>query len=331
MGNTLRHLCRRLALAALLACVPVALLADARDPWTLKPGHYVWQPSVAPAGPLVIVVSLPLQQLHVYRNGVRIGASSISSGKPGHETPVGVFTILQKEVEHYSNLYDAAPMPWMQRLTWDGVALHGGTLPGRPASHGCIRLPQAFAKSLFAATRPGDVVIVSDQAGHPGIAASGEVLRATGLQGAMPALEDFWTPDASPSGPVSVVLSLADARLVVNRDGRRIGQVAVEVEPGLRLGTHAYVLLNGTVDGSNPVLPDRPRRHWMAIDMGAAPPEGDPVRAAIEAGRIVIPAAAARRVDDILQTGATVVVTDEPLGDDVQRQVIELEDARGRK
>jgi hypothetical protein len=295
--------------------------------WTPRPGDYVWQPALAPAGPMVVVVSLPLQQVHVYRNGVRIGASTISSGKRGHETPVGVFTILQKEAEHYSNLYDSAPMPWMQRLTWDGVALHAGVLPGRPASHGCIRLPEAFARELFAATRTGDTVIVTDQPGQPGIAAGGDVLRTLRTGDAPPATADFWTPELAPTGPVSVVVSLSDARIAVTRNGRRIAQAALQVEPGLALGTHAYVLLEGNAEGRNPVLPERPARRWMAIDVTPGKRDEETVRRAIEAGRIVVPATIARQLDDLLQPGATVVITDEPLGDGARAQRIELEDA----
>ena len=132
----------------------------------LQPGEYLWTPELSPAGPLVIVVSLPEQRAHVYRNGTRIGVSTISSGKPGHETPTGVFPILQKRAEHYSNLYDNAPMPYMQRLTWDGIALHAGRIPGQPASHGCIRLPLAFAQVLFAATERGVTVVVADETSH---------------------------------------------------------------------------------------------------------------------------------------------------------------------
>lgn len=312
-----------LLLAALVASSAVAGVPDA---WKPRPGEYVWQPQVAPAGPLVIVVSLPLQQVHVYRNGVRIGASTISSGKRGHETPVGLFTILQKEVEHYSNLYDSAPMPWMQRLTWGGVALHAGALPGRPASHGCIRLPEAFARDLFAATRVGDTVVVTDQPGRPGIAGADDILRGLQPSDAPPARGDFWTPELSPNGPVSVVVSLSDARIVVMRNGRRIGQAALRVEPGLALGTHAYVLLDGAADGTNPVLPERRARRWMAVDVTPDRRDEGQVRAAIEAGRIVVPADIARRIDDLLQPGASVVITDAPLGDEARLQRIELED-----
>jgi lipoprotein-anchoring transpeptidase ErfK/SrfK len=103
-----------------------------------------------------------MQEIHVYRGGVRIGRASISSGKAGHDTPVGAFPILQKRKVHHSSLYDDAPMPFMQRLTWDGIALHAGRNPGYPASHGCIRLPREFAEALFDVTDHGQVVVVAD-------------------------------------------------------------------------------------------------------------------------------------------------------------------------
>ena len=93
-------------------------------------GDYVWNPEISPAGPVIIVVSLPEQVLYVYRNGVRIGRSTISSGKASHQTPTGVFTILQKKVKHTSSIFKKASMPYMERLTWGGVAMHAGNLPG---------------------------------------------------------------------------------------------------------------------------------------------------------------------------------------------------------
>lgn len=137
-------------------------------PAVMAPGDYEWYPERSLAGDVLIVVSLPQQQLHVYRGGVRIGRSTISSGRAGHDTPPGVFTILQKKKMHRSTLYDDAPMPFMQRLTWDGIALHAGRLPGYPASHGCVRLPDAFAKALYEVTEHGGVVVVADDgAGFP--------------------------------------------------------------------------------------------------------------------------------------------------------------------
>ena len=101
---------------------------------------------------VVIVVSNASQQMHVFRDGSLWRSSPVSTGKRGKETPTGVFAILQKKTFHRSNLYSNAPMPFMQRLTWDGIAIHAGHLPGYPASHGCIRLPREFASALFKLT-----------------------------------------------------------------------------------------------------------------------------------------------------------------------------------
>ena len=130
----------------------------------LRPGQYVWEPNGNSSGPLLLVISLTAQRMMVYRNGVPIGASSISTGSEGRETPTGMFTILQKEVVHRSLTYDDAPMPYMQRLTWKGVAMHGGNLPGYAASHGCIRLPGDFAKLLYGVTELGTPVMITDEA-----------------------------------------------------------------------------------------------------------------------------------------------------------------------
>ena len=131
---------------------------------------------------------------------------------------------------------------------------------------------------------------------------------------------------------VRVVLGLllqdgeqADRRLVVTRAGRRIGQAAVTVAPGLSIGTHAYVLLEGQGEGRNPVLPERPARRWMAIDLMNAGDDEHVVRAAIEDGRLTVPKRVAMEIDTLLRPGATVVLTDEPIGDEVQRQQIDVE------
>ena len=124
-------------------------------------GYMVSYDAKAVNGNTSIVVDLSDQKAYVMKSGVLVGVSTISSGKAGHDTPTGTFEILEKNVEHYSNLYDDAPMPYMQRLTWDGIALHAGSLPGYPASHGCIRLPHEFAAELFAETDIGTTVTVT--------------------------------------------------------------------------------------------------------------------------------------------------------------------------
>ena len=127
----------------------------------LSAGQYVWARKPPSTGPLFLVIDLSAQRATLYRNGVVIAASTVSTGSKGRETPTGVFTILEKKVVHRSRTYDDAPMPYMQRLTWKGVALHAGRLPGHPASHGCIRLPAGFAKKLYAVTRLGTPVMIT--------------------------------------------------------------------------------------------------------------------------------------------------------------------------
>src|SRR3546814_14734697 len=107
--------------------------------------------------------------VHVYRGGEEIGVSTISTGRKGFETPTGVFRILEKNVDHYSDLYDLAPMPFMQRLTWDGIALHGGQVPGHPVSHGCIRKTEAYAQIRYNEPKKrGEAIDTTDWPGQGG-------------------------------------------------------------------------------------------------------------------------------------------------------------------
>lgn len=114
-----------------------------------------------PQGPLVIVVSIDRQKVTVYDTNGVFAESPVSTGMKGHSTPMGVFSVIQKHKFHHSNIYSGAPMPYMQRITWSGVAMHAGVLPGYPASHGCIRMPMAFAVKMWNWTRMGARVIVS--------------------------------------------------------------------------------------------------------------------------------------------------------------------------
>jgi hypothetical protein len=129
---------------------------------TLGPGQYVWATDAPSTGSLLLAIDLTAQRLMVYRNGGLMAASAISTGTLGRETPTGVFTILEKKVTHRSTTYDNAPMPYMQRLTTKGIAIHAGDLPGYPASHGCIRLPNEFAKRLYGITSVGTQVMITD-------------------------------------------------------------------------------------------------------------------------------------------------------------------------
>lgn len=131
---------------------------------------------------VLIVISKASQQMYVFKDGTPWGSSPVSTGRRGKATPAGVFPILQKRVFHRSNLYSNAPMPHMQRLTWSGIAIHAGYLPGYPASHGCIRLPRTFARSLYGLTKMGETtVVITNQA-----VASEHIARELALNTPMP-------------------------------------------------------------------------------------------------------------------------------------------------
>jgi hypothetical protein len=160
---------RRCAVAAALSICPLGALHAAPDTKAataavVRPGRFVWNADAAAApGPVRVLVSLPLQLAFVFKGNALAGLSSISSGVAGHDTPTGTFTILQKDEDHKSNIYDDAPMPYMLRLTWDGVALHAGKVTGEPASHGCVRLPPTFARKLFDLADVGATVSIVDE------------------------------------------------------------------------------------------------------------------------------------------------------------------------
>lgn len=154
-----------LALALASPAAAQQVRADGSGELLLRNGQWAWIEDAAYqkiGGPdaVSILISLPGQIAYIYRDGVLIAASTISTGKRGKSTPAGEFTILQKREFHRSNLYSNAPMPFMQRLTWTGIALHAGMLPGYPASHGCIRFPREFARRLFEITELGGQVSV---------------------------------------------------------------------------------------------------------------------------------------------------------------------------
>ena len=154
--------CARLAIASLTALPAMIAAVDCAGAGSGRAGTSIESIQSRAAGvPVMAIVSLRNQRITVYDKDGWILRAPISSGQTGRETPAGVFSVIQKEAEHYSNLYDDAFMPNMQRITWSGIALHGGVLPGYPASHGCVRLPYDFAERLFGATQLGMRVIVA--------------------------------------------------------------------------------------------------------------------------------------------------------------------------
>jgi L,D-transpeptidase catalytic domain len=264
----------------------------------LKPGDYVWRPEVSPAGPVVILVSLPDQLLYVFRNGVRIGRSTVSSGKPGRRTPTGVFTVLQKKVHHESSIYKGAKMPHMQRLTWTGIAMHAGNLPGYPASAGCVRLPVDFAAKLYSITTIGTTVIIADNKSAPKETVKPGLLFSsdTGTAG-----RGFkWTPEKAPKGPVSIIISGADRAAYVYRNGVEIGKTPVSGLERLS-GSYVFTALE-SFDSSG-------RREWISTaTSGRRAPNLKEL-----ANRLGISSDFDDDIRSLITAGTTLVITDLPV------------------
>ena len=279
-------------------------------PAALRPGEWIWGGDAKDMGPMAMVVSLTEQRAYVYRNGLLVAVSTVSSGKPGHETPTGVFTILQKDKDHRSSKYNNAPMPYQERLTWDGVALHAGGLPGYPESHGCVHLPTEFARLLFDATTMGMVVVIAreglapEDLVHPTVASP--IDPKTGIEDAAPLLgaqEQFrWEPQKSPTGPLSMVMSTADRRLFVFRNGIEVGRARIDFRNGpAPQGTHAY-LVSGTTPGQGPT--------WRRIGIPGHEDEAGQDVAVQDVARVVVPPVFSEAVSPLLQPGVVLLQTD---------------------
>lgn len=281
----------------------------ARKAESLKPGQWVWAAEVAPRGPVTVYVDVARQLATIYRNGVRIAVTTVSTGKKGHDTPIGVFAILQKDAKHRSSTYNNAPMPYQQRLTWDGVALHAGGLPGYPESHGCVHLPMNFAKKLFATTEMGGTVVVSGRAGSIVSAPSAGVLAAVDHKGSvaehipLAADEHYrWTPELSPIGPISIIVSRSDQRIVVLRNGAEIGRARVEI-PKSDSETHVY---------SYAVLPDG-KQHWTAAGVPGHEDDAGQMMDPWALSNLRMPAEFFRQLRATITSGTTVLVTQSPV------------------
>lgn len=313
------HLSRRAALAlfAVALCPSSAVrgqLVD-KDPYALKPGEFTWHPERTGDGPLAIIVSLPEQLVFVYRNGVRVASSTCSTGRPGHTTPTGVFTILQKDRDHHSGTYDNAPMPNMNRLTWKGIALHAGNLPGYPASHGCVRLPLEFSGLLFGITHVGTPVIIANAATqpievtHPGMtlgayaehefdAVSGQVKKNT------PTPVQQASTGPTPL-PLAAIISSADKKGYLFENGVEIAQGNVVIDnPATPLGSHMFTLARPD-DGSKGLV-------WHAYgfhhDAGGTAPQPDlDVIKRLRAAPAFISAMQAK-----MHPGMVLILTDKP-------------------
>src|SRR6476620_2666975 len=268
----------------------------------LKPGEYVWAANSSSDAAGLVIVNLETQRLVLFRDGVPIAASTVSTGSKGHETPTGVFSILQKNADHYSRTYGNAPMPNMQRLTWKGIALHAGKLPGYPASHGCIRLPHKFSELLFGATNMGMTVVITSVPAVPQTAGTPDVAVALAPMQSQPFTSAAyqWHPNPGSDGIVSVVISAADKRATVMQDGAESGSAPVRVDGRLG-GGMAYVLKSWDSTGM----------HWLKLQYSGSG-QGMEV-AAGEGRRFDTPTQFRRDLVSLLRPGSVIIVTPESL------------------
>jgi hypothetical protein len=268
------------------------------------PGHYApskhkhqhWQTNSAPAknarpedppkGPLQIIISIADQRVSLFDNGTLIARSSVSTGTQGHPTPLGVFSVISKQRWHRSNIYSSAPMPYMQRITWSGIALHAGVVPGHPASHGCIRLKNDFAIRLWHLTKRGTRVIIAHDDVQPveitnphlfkpkAVSGSPEFQAATvagtsistaaATHGSLvskaetPEATSLQVPSSAPAEgaprkmvPISVFVSRKLSKLFVRQGFSPLFDVAVKIEnPEEPLGTHVFTAMQFQGEGA---------------------------------------------------------------------------------
>jgi len=281
---------------------------------SMKPGDYTWAPERSPAGPVVLIVSLPEQRGYVYRDGSLIAVTTCSTGRKGHRTPTGVFAVLQKDKDHVSSTYKGAKMPYMERLTWSGIALHAGNLPGYPASHGCIRLPFEFSRLLFGITHLGVAIVLADAHSepqdvvHPGLflpAHTEEEARMVVAKATKKKLPPNRRHER-PHRPAKVVISVADKRMTLFEDGhvRAAGPVDVK-QPDRPIGNHIFVLKDA-----------HDRRHsliWSATSYGNDISRSDLLQAeAAILDRITTDRKTADALHNLMHPGLVMVITDDP-------------------
>jgi hypothetical protein len=274
--------------------------------YDLKNGEFNWFPERQAGGPILIIVSIPDQLVHVYRNGIRIAASTCSTGKPGHRTPTGVFQILQKDKHHRSSTYSNAPMPNMNRLTWSGIALHAGNLPGYPASHGCVRLPMQFSELLFDITRKGMTVVIADESSqpasvtHPGMVLGDYARREFAAVDTALVRDQYSAGHAAKPTVTSVVVSSKDKSVTVLEDGRVVASGKAHIAGGNKpIGESVYTL-TGAHKADDSLT-------WSGVGYGKTDREdmGKELR------RITADPHVRHAIQQRMQNGMTVVTTDQ--------------------
>jgi hypothetical protein len=255
---------------------------DAPEQKKLAPGEYEWHPERSPNGPLLVVCTIDDQMLYAYRNGVQIARSTVSTGRKGKNTPTGVFTILQRRIDHESSIYKGAKMPYMQRLTWTGIAMHAGELPGYPASAGCIRLPYEFSKLIYDEMKNGSTVVLTKKQSTPSKSASpASILMKSEARAAAdkstPTGKVSWDPNKSLHGPISILLSYKDKTVYVWRNGVQIGQSPVGFKADDQsLPEGVFLMLEGK-EAADPKSPGITLHPWSVLSLSGGAVTGDVV------------------------------------------------------
>jgi L,D-transpeptidase catalytic domain len=234
------------ALSVALGCAPAAARSQLRHKSEPKAEHVSKEPfGNIPKGPLQIFVSIDQQKLHLYSDGAHVADTSVATGVPSLPTPLGVFDVIQKQVFHRSNIYSNAPMPYMQRITWSGVALHEGENIGHRASHGCIRMPHDFAVRLYSLTRLGARVIVSNGELKPAEFADSHLFvhkdKAPDQVAAAPAPVAPVKTAESIDANQAADTTLADAKSVDIKSADAAPAAAASVQPAASIDTNKTV------------------------------------------------------------------------------------------
>ncbi|MFO1134050.1 MAG: L,D-transpeptidase [Rhodoblastus sp.] len=292
------------------------------------------------SGPITIVVSTDRQHLTVYDGDKPVSDTVISTGTADHPTPHGVFSVIEKQVFHRSTIYDDAPMPFMQRLTWSGIALHEGRVTGRPASHGCIRLPAAYARDLYRFTKRGVRVVISREDVKPApltdfagvfqtpprryvMGEAVETARTPGeIEGPNATVGQYkvkTTLDLAAAMPISVLVNRKAGKLYVRRNFRPLFEVPIDIDqPDRPIGAHMFVAQageEGRTAWSSLTVPGRTREAMLGdavakkagdlSSFGVAPNAADALR------RLHIAPGVAQRLAGLVGPGAVFIISDE--------------------
>ena len=308
------------------------------------------EPQDPPKGPLQIIISIADQRISLYDNGALIARSSVSTGVQGYPTPLGIFSVISKERWHRSNIYSAAPMPYMQRITWSGIALHAGVLPGYPASHGCIRLSNDFAIRLWHLTERGTRVIIAPEDVQPveianrhlsvpkpkvpsesetaAVAGSGTTAHSSAPAALVRGDElAFATLRVAPQKvvPISVFVSRKSSRLFVRKGLTPLFDIPVEIHsPEEPLGTHVFTAMEPQKDSASRWTVVSMPRAFSHASAGTAQERKEPGERTAEAtspvslpdsadaalDRIEIPQDVVEQISELLTPGSSLIISD---------------------